>query len=92
MFKKIIIILIYLPFKKNSMIKGIEFTKAMDKKLQKYQKDNLLTIQELSKQAWIGQTSIYKFRKRGTISVKSIKKIKENLWVDLLWNNKPKDE
>lgn len=74
------------------MIKGIEYTKAMDKKLQKYQRDNLLTIKELSKQAWLVESSIYKFRQRGKISIKSLKKIKENLWLDLLPVEKPKDE
>jgi hypothetical protein len=36
----------------------------------------------------LAESSIYKFRDRGKISVKSVKKIKDNLWLDLLDNNK----
>lgn len=70
------------------MIKGIEYTPQMDQKLVKYQKTNLLTTKELSDKASLAETSIYKFRNRGKISVKSIKKIKENLGIDLLSKSK----
>ena len=74
------------------MIKGIEYTKAMDKKLQKYQRDNLLTIKELTNKAWLVESSLNKFRKRKKISIKSLKKIKENLWLDLLPIEKTENE
>lgn len=66
------------------MIKWIDFTKAMDRKLQKYQKENLLTIKDLCKKSWISESSLYKFRQRWKISVWSLKKIKENLWIELI--------
>lgn len=61
------------------MIKGIEYTKAMDDKLKKYQRKNLLTIAELMEKADLTETALFKFRQRGKISIKSLKKIKENL-------------
>lgn len=66
------------------MIKGIEYTAKMDQKIVKYQKNNLLTTKELSAKAKLAESSIYKFRDRQKISVKSVKKIKDNLGLDLL--------
>ena len=70
------------------MIKGIEYTQAMDQKIMKYQKTNLLTTKELSIKAKLAESSIYKFRGRGKISIKSIKKIHDNLGVELLPKSK----
>jgi hypothetical protein len=61
------------------MIKGIEYTPEMDQKIVKHQQKNLLTTKELSAKAKLAESSIYKFRDRGKISVKSVKKIKDNL-------------
>lgn len=66
------------------MIKGIEYTPQMDQKIVTYQKKNLLTTKELSKKAKLAESSIYKFRDREKISVKSVKKIKDHLGLDLL--------
>lgn len=65
------------------MIKGIEYTKKMDQKLVKYQKENLLTIKELTQRADLAESALFKFRNRGKISIQSLKKIKENLGLDL---------
>lgn len=70
------------------MIKGIEYTKTMDQKVIKYQKENLLTIKEFTQRASLTESSLYKFRNRGKISVKSLKKIKDNLWLDLFTSKK----
>lgn len=70
------------------MIKGIEYTKTMDQKVIKYQKENLLTIKEFTQKASLTESSLYKFRNRGKISVKSLKKIKDNLWLDLFTTKK----
>ncbi len=67
------------------MIKGIEYTKAMDKKISIYQQENLLTIKELIQKAGFkSESTLYKFRKRWKISIQSLKKIKDNLWLDLI--------
>lgn len=68
----------------NTMIKGIAYTEAMDKKIVRYQKENLLTIKELTAKAELTESTLYKFRNRGKISIQSLKKIKDNLWLDLL--------
>lgn len=69
------------------MIKGIEYTKAMDQKIVKFQKENLLTTKELTQKADLTESTLYKFRNRGKISIQSLKKIKDNLWLDLLSKN-----
>lgn len=61
------------------MIKGIEYTKAMDQKIVKFQKENLLTTKELTQKADLTESTLYKFRNRGKISIQSLKKIKDNL-------------
>ena len=68
----------------HQMIKGIEYTKAMDQKIVRYKKENLLTIKELTAKADLTESTLYKFRNRGKISIQSLKKIKDNLWLDLL--------
>lgn len=65
------------------MIKGIEYTKTMDQKVSRYLKEHLLTIKEFTQKASLTESSLYKFRNRGKISMKSLKKIKDNLWLDL---------
>lgn len=70
------------------MIKGIEYTPQMDQRLVKYQKTNLLTTKELSHKADLAESSIYKIRERKKISIKSIKKIKDNLGLDLVPSKK----
>jgi transcriptional regulator with XRE-family HTH domain len=66
------------------MIKGIEYTSQMDLKIIEHQNEYLLTTKELATKAGLAESSIYKFRNRGKISVRSIKKIQENLGVPLL--------
>lgn len=70
------------------MIKGIEYTPQMDQKVVDYQKKNLLTTKELSGKAKLAESSIYKFRDRKKISVKSVKKMKDHLGLDLLDDTK----
>lgn len=66
------------------MIKGIAYTEEMDKKIVRYKKENLLTIKELTAKAELTESTLYKFRNRGKISIQSLKKIKDNLGIDLL--------
>lgn len=65
------------------MIKGIEFTPAMDKALQDYQNKHLITIEDIMKKAELSGSSLYKFRQRGKISINSLRKIRFNLGLDL---------
>jgi len=66
------------------MIKGIEYTEAMDQAIKTFQKTNLMTIDEVMKKAKLAGSSLYKFRQRKKISINSLKKLKENLGLDLV--------
>ena len=63
-----------------------EFTKEINKKLLDYQKEHLLTIEQMMNKAGLSKDAFFRFKRRGIIWLQSLRKIKENIWVDLLKN------
>ena len=64
----------------------IEFTKEINQKLIDYQKEKLLTIEQMMNKAGLSKDAYFRFKRRNIIWLQSLRKIKENLWIDLLKN------
>jgi hypothetical protein len=63
---------------------GIVYTKNMDRQLEIYRKNNFMTALEMTKKIWISESAFYTIRRRKKISPRTLKKIQDNLWIDIL--------
>ena len=66
------------------MIKGIEYTPDMEKKISEYIRKNLMSQKEFMDRAKLAECTLYNFRTRGKISIQSLKKIKDHHGLDLM--------
>lgn len=62
----------------------INYTKKMDKLLEDYRKNNLITALEMTEMIWIRESTFYTIKRRKKIGVRTLKKIKDKLWIDLI--------
>lgn len=65
------------------MHRGFDFTEEMEKKIRDYLDKNLLSIEQFMNEAWLNTTTFFNLKRRGRISVYTLKKF-QKVGLDLL--------